>query len=313
MDYPVRDGAGTVILDGASSGPRTPAAVYNAGTFTAINTDLLSGLLNGWVDVSDCLELAVQVVTSAGISAGAIIFEQTNDPAFAAINVPVTEANVPGGAQLTGAQTLTANASRMFLVPILARFVRCRISTGVTGGTVRAFAMGREFDAEMRGAPATGPAAHDSPIAGNPVRVAGRALNAMFTTVGLGDTVDLVTTLSGALITRPFAIPEADWSFASPAGGVVNTTDVVLAAAAGGSLRRYITSMQISNANATATEVVLKDGSTIIWRGHLPANAPGRDIEFATPLKTSGNAALNFACITTGAQVYVSAQGYTAI
>jgi len=36
------------------------------------------------------------------------------------------------------------------------------------------------------------------------------------------------------------------------------------------------------------------------------------EIAFYNPLKTTANAALNFACITTGAQVYVNAQGYTA-
>jgi hypothetical protein len=86
----------------------------------------------------------------------------------------------------------------------------------------------------------------------------------------------------------------------------------VLAAAAGAGLRRYICSMGMSNNSATATEVVVKDGSTVIWRGHLPANAPNLHIDFATPLRTTANAALNFACITTAAAVYVNAQGYTA-
>lgn len=99
---------------------------------------------------------------------------------------------------------------------------------------------------------------------------------------------------------------------ASAAGGVINTTDVVLSLAAGAGLRRYICSMQLSNNSAVATEVVLKDGATIIWRGHLPANAPMAEIIFENPLRTTANTALNFACITTGAAVYVNAQGFTA-
>jgi hypothetical protein len=157
-----------------------------------------------------------------------------------------------------------------------------------------------------------GQAAHDGVIAGNPVRIAGRALTAAYTTVATGDTADLMTTLQGVLTVRQYTIPELEWSYASAAGGVVNTTDVVLGAAAGAGLRRYICSMGLSNNSATATEVVLKDGATVIWRGHLPANAPNLHIDFATPLKTSANAALNFACITTAAAVYVNAQGYTA-
>ena len=159
----------------------------------------------------------------------------------------------------------------------------------------------------------TGQAAHDAVVSGNPVRLAGRALSAAYTTVATGDVADLITTLQGALVTRPFQIPELEWSYAAPSGGVVNTTDVVLVAAAGAGLRRYVTSIQLKNANAVATEVVLKDGSTIIWRGHLSASMGStEEIIFSDPIKTTANAALNFACITTGAQVYINAQGYTA-
>jgi hypothetical protein len=157
-----------------------------------------------------------------------------------------------------------------------------------------------------------GQSAHDAVISGAPVRLAGRALSAAYATVATGDTADLMTTLQGVLTTRPYTIPELEWSYASAAGGVVNTTDVVLGAAAGAGLRRYIVSMGLSNNSATATEVVLKDGATVIWRGHLPANAPNLHIDFGTPLRTTANAALNFACITTAAAVYVNAQGYIA-
>lgn len=163
---------------------------------------------------------------------------------------------------------------------------------------------------------AAGSAAHDAVIAGNPNRIAGRALTAHYTAVASGDTADLVTTLVGALITRGFAIPEQDWSYAAASGGIVNTTDVAVAAAAGAGLRRYLTGISIQNASATiATEVVIKDGATIIWRGYVGTSAllnSAVSIVFPTPLKTTANTALNVACITTGAAVYVNAQGYTA-
>lgn len=160
--------------------------------------------------------------------------------------------------------------------------------------------------------PLNGQSAHDAVVAGNPVRIAGRGLSAAYATVATGDTTDLMTTLQGVLTVRQYTIPELEFSYASAAGGVVNTTDVVLAATAGAGLRRYLCSMGLSNNSATATEVVVKDASTVIWRGHLPANAANLHIDFATPLRTSANAALNFACITTAAAVYVNAQGYTA-
>ena len=158
-----------------------------------------------------------------------------------------------------------------------------------------------------------GAAAHDGVVVGNPVRIAGRAASAAYTTVATGDVADLIATLQGVQVIRPWQIPELEWSYASAAGGIINTADVVLSATAGAGLRRYITSMQLKNTSAVATEVVLKDGSTIIWRGHVSASmTASEEIIFNNPLRTSVNAALNVACITTAAAVYVNAQGFTA-
>ncbi len=126
--------------------------------------------------------------------------------------------------------------------------------------------------------------------------------------------VDLLATLIGALVTKPYAIPEADWQYAAAAGGIINTTDVVLRAAAAAGIRNYVTSIDIRNAHATvATEVVIKDGATVIWRQLLPAAmAAPVEITFPTPLRGTAATAMNVACITTGAQVYVNAQGFAA-
>ena len=161
---------------------------------------------------------------------------------------------------------------------------------------------------------AVGPVAHDGARSTTaPVINAGRAVTTPYTAVATGDVADFVTTTQGAQIVRPWQIPEQEWSYAAAAGGISNTTDVVLAAAAGTGLRRYITSIDLKNISATATEVVIKDGATVLWRGHLSANMTEPvEIAFYNPLKTTANAALNFACITTAAQVYVNAQGYTA-
>ncbi|WP_191082742.1 hypothetical protein [Roseococcus microcysteis] len=126
--------------------------------------------------------------------------------------------------------------------------------------------------------------------------------------------VDLLATLIGALVTKPYAIPEADWQAAAAAGGIINTTDVVLRAAAAAGIRNYVTSIDVRNAHATvATEVVIKDGATVIWRQLLPAAmAAPVEITFPTPLRGTAATAVNVACLTTGAQVYVNAQGYAA-
>lgn len=131
--------------------------------------------------------------------------------------------------------------------------------------------------------------------------------------VAAADDGDFAELGLGVQVTKPFSTPDLDWAYAA-AAAITTTADVALKAAAGAGLRNYITGLQIKNTHATvATEVVLKDGATVIWRGHLSAVMVYNDIiPFQTPLKTSANAALNFACITTGANVYVGAQGYVA-
>lgn len=159
-----------------------------------------------------------------------------------------------------------------------------------------------------------GDRAHDATVAsaGSPFRIAGRGATSAYTSVANGDVADMITTVQGVQIVRLNQIPELEWSYVAAANGITNSSDVVLAAAAGSGLRRYLTSIQIKNANSNYGEVVIKDGSTIIWRGYLPPNMVNADvITFSDPIKTSANAALSVA-VAGGAQVYVNAQGYTA-
>lgn len=61
-----------------------------------------------------------------------------------------------------------------------------------------------------------------------------------------------------------------------------------------------------------ASEIVVKDGSTVIWRGDAPAlmTSPA-GVLFAVPLEGTANTALNVAMITTATTTRVSAQGFT--
>lgn len=146
----------------------------------------------------------------------------------------------------------------------------------------------------------------------NSIMVGGKAQSSNPVAVTAGRLISFLTTLLGALVVKPFSIPEADWTFACSAA-ITNTTDVAVKAAAGAGIRNYVTGLQVKNTNSTATEIVIKSASTVIWRGHVGASMTFSDrIVFATPLRTAANAALNFACVTTGASVYVSAQGYSA-
>ena len=108
-----------------------------------------------------------------------------------------------------------------------------------------------------------------------------------------------------------------DWSYAPPAGGITNSTvDVSMKAAVAGK-RNYLQSIQVSVgvALAIASEFVIKDGSTVIYRGSLAAaTLVPASVRFDPPLKSSVNTALNLAAVSAFAtgNLVVNAQGYTA-
>jgi hypothetical protein len=155
-----------------------------------------------------------------------------------------------------------------------------------------------------------GNVAHDSAQSGSPVRIAGVGRTTNYTAVADNDVANLVTTTVGALVVREHCIPEMMFSYT---GTVTNTTDVAVKTAGASGIRNYVNGIQFQNTNATATEVVIKDGTTVIWRGYAGANMTVMaNISFDQPLRGTSATALNFACITTGANVIVNVQGYQA-
>lgn len=160
--------------------------------------------------------------------------------------------------------------------------------------------------------------AHDAAVAQNPNRIAGRARSSNYATVSSDDTADLVTTLAGAVIVRPFTIPEQQWSYAAAASGIVNTTTAVAVKAAGSAgIKNYVTGMQIQHATlGGATELVIRDGAggTVLFRTQLQTTAlPLTNIEFPCPIQGTAATLLEIATLTavTGG-VYVNLNGYTA-
>jgi hypothetical protein len=156
-----------------------------------------------------------------------------------------------------------------------------------------------------------GQGADSAAAAGNSVRGAGRVFVAVDTTLAANDQADLGITSGRQLVIKPFAPPEVDWFYAAPAGGILNTTAVVLKGAVAGQ-RNYLTRLDLKNAHAsTASEIVVLDGSTVIWREHFSAGQ--LDVfQFDTPLKSSVNAALNLQVLT-ASQIYPNAAGYAAL
>lgn len=156
---------------------------------------------------------------------------------------------------------------------------------------------------------AAGVAAHDAAILGNPVRNGARALNANYAAVSTGDTADLISTLVGAQIVRANSIPEQSVNASIT---VSNTSDNALFASQGAGIRTYITSMQIQNTGASATQFTIKDGSTAKLVVSLPAAmAQPLVLMFQDPILMTAATAVNVAC-DTSSTVLVNAQGYKA-
>ena len=162
-----------------------------------------------------------------------------------------------------------------------------------------------------------GSVAHSTASSGNPVRVGGRVVTTLDTTLVQGDASDLMQTSAGQVIQKPFGSAENDWQYAAAAGGIVNTTTAVTIRAAGAaSIRNYITGITImADPLSAATELVIRDGAagTVIFRIKIPTTGlPTTNIKFQTPLKGTAATLLEVATLTatvTGA-VYFNAQGY---
>ena len=110
-------------------------------------------------------------------------------------------------------------------------------------------------------------------------------------------------------------VQAADWKYATPIASPIATTSAVALKTASTNARNYLTGIQIFNSSATVPSIVtVQDGTTVIWTGYLPLTSATLqimpvEIEFKTPLKGSVNTALNFVVNTTGANIFVSAQG----
>lgn len=125
---------------------------------------------------------------------------------------------------------------------------------------------------------------------------------------------------NGQLV-QPFAMSSSRWAYAAAASGISNTTAAVtFIAAAGGSVRNYVTGIQLdAGVLGAASEIVIRDGAggTVLWRGFVStAGYPnGRQIIFEVPLRGSANTLLEVATLTasiTGA-LYFNAQGFQGI
>lgn len=306
LDVDVTRVQGTVTVDGsavtqpvsAASLPLPSGAATSANQTTMIgHVDGIEGLLTT-ID-ADTSNLSV---TGGGVELGAIRVTIASD------STGLLSVDDNGGS-LTVDGTVTANAGTGSFT--VAQATASNLNATVVGtGT---FAVQATLQASTNTTEVVGDAAHDAAIAGNPVRIAGRAVTADYTSVATGDTADLITTLGGKLVTHPYAIPENYVKGATSDITTTTSTSVVAAAAAG--IKNYITHILVQNSHATVgTWVNLQDGSggATLYTVYAAAVGGGASITLPCPIPTTAATALFAACVTTGANVRVSASGYKA-
>ncbi len=270
----------------------------------------------------------LQVVSTVGVTAGAVAFEQSADGtswvALQVLDVAAQNANP------VTTLTISANTVRVFAASLFCRFLRMRVATAVVGGSIQGMAVlsqnsplpltrnvqqavASQLNATVVGSgnfSVVGPGAHSAASSGNPVRVAGRVNTAVDTTLVAGDTSDLFVSSSGQLVQKPYAGAEMDWQYT----GVLTTTTATAVRAAGAAgVRNYMTGLQFQNTSATATTVLVSDGAALIAQYNAPANmALPAVIGFTTPLRGTAATALNVNCGTAAANLLVNVQGYQA-
>ncbi len=191
-----------------------------------------------------------------------------------------------------------------------------QLTTEITSG--RASVSGQAITVQVVG---NTPAASGIMVFGSAGRGSAPTVNPLYLAIGHSSNpavvtnnriIDLLTTLIGALITKPYSIPEADWQFASAFAGIATAADTEIRPAVAAN-RQYLTGLQLQNVGATATEFQVKDGATVIWRvGMAVSMANALDFVFPTPLRATTNTALNVQAVTAGSAVVVNAQGYQA-
>jgi hypothetical protein len=317
-DVDVASVAGTVTVGGTAAADAAASGnpVYVAGRASAAAPSDVSA--DG--DVVPAWRLRNGAAASVLTAAGALI----GGDATNGLDVDITRnaALVAGSAiigkvgidQTTpGTTNLVALAANQSVNVAQINGVTTLMGNGVTGTGSQRVTIASDNTAFSVNATAVGAAAHDAAISGAPVRLAGRALTSDYTAVATGDVADLVTTVDGKLIQKPFAIRPSTWTYAAASGGITNTTAATMKAAAAAGIRNCLTGIQVINGHATvSTEVLVRDGAagTVLHRGWAQAAGGGFAANFDVPLCGTAATLMEVVPVTTGSAIYANAQGF---
>jgi hypothetical protein len=316
-------------LGGTYSGS-SPAPALTTGQQGAVSIDQ-NGALNTGFDGAQ--------FTPASVTSAAVIFTQ-DMTGYIGLNLQVTSIgtstitfecsednstwyNTSGTSSsfLIAAQFTQATAQLILLnFPKRARYFRARVSTYVATNTITVvYSLNKSSSIIGIGGTiaAQGINANATTVVANPVLIGHRAETSDLS-LSNGQAAFAPSDLRGVPIYRPYAIPESTWQSTAGASGMVNTTTPIQLAPAGAAgIRNYCTGITIaSDSLGAATEIVILDGATVIWRSKIQITTvtPTTQFRFDPPLRGTAATAMNFNTLTmsvTGG-VYVNAQGFIA-
>ena len=108
-------------------------AAYTSSTGT-LNLDMLTNATSGWYDAAAFNQFSADIYTTTTVTGGIITFEQTNDTTndSAGIVLNLQDESVLTQTNVT-TLTLAATTVKHYRAPLLARYVRFRLSTAFTG------------------------------------------------------------------------------------------------------------------------------------------------------------------------------------
>lgn len=260
------------------------------------------------LSTSDNPFTAVSVQTLAVGTGASVLVRATNDPDKAVwTNVQLQAAD---NANVSGA---IGSAPTLVYAFVPYRYVQLYLGAGGSSGPTTVIAQFVKASPTNRnvtiggGSSATGSGFTAQPVG---IGVCARTADSL---VANGAVAAPLASREGASVQRLHAIPESTWNYAAAAGGITTATAATVKTAVTG-LRNYVTGLQLSNASATATEFVIRDGTggTVLWRCYLAANTAPFTVNFAVPLRGTAATLLEAACLTAGAAAYLSLQGFVA-
>jgi hypothetical protein len=130
--------------------------------------------------------------------------------------------------------------------------------------------------------------------------------------VGGGNVAITPTTNSaGDVIVMPYAMREMTWNYSTNGTPITTATSVTLHAAVGGQVNSLDT-LYCDNSAATASEIQVLDGASVIWDRYVPASASNFAVKApgGIPVYGSVNSTMSLKVVTAGTSLYCSAAGY---